>query len=132
MDKIRDASQKVFEEIMSMTEEELRGELEKHKKGDIATALLESGALSKKFIVDIAKEWIDYELSKQLILEFDQDYLKSIKRAFVEYTSTHDDHLSIWQSKECKVEGVKRSTKRQIQFSKVNTTPRSFSYKTAA
>ena len=38
-----------FNEIMAMDEDEFARELEKHKNGDIAIALLESGALSKYY-----------------------------------------------------------------------------------
>ena len=49
-----------FNEIMAMDEDEFARELEKHKNGDIAIALLESGALSKSSLTGIAKGWVEY------------------------------------------------------------------------
>lgn len=42
-DEMKAALQRTFDRLNAMSNEELRAELEKHKNGDIAQTLLESG-----------------------------------------------------------------------------------------
>lgn len=44
-EKMKKAIEKVFEELSDMSKEEFKREFEKHKSGDIAEIILETGAL---------------------------------------------------------------------------------------